>query len=600
MFRKDSHVLAPDHRSVLLDLLRPPPEFTLDVAVATTFTLDLEAALIAPLAFAAFNTEGPGDPIATLEAVRSASDRFTVFCQAGEMRVPQAASDLFAFVEPVVHEVRRPRAGHLFHPKLWLLRYQGPDDATSIRLLVPTRNLTNDASWDAVLRLDGTPVGGPDSANKPLADLVRWCCSNTPRGIEPDRLGGIESLVESVRRTVWEYPDGVNEMVFHVLGLAGRKRPDFTGNRHLVISPFVTLEGLAAVAPSTSPVVVSRPDQLEMLPADAVASLDCRWFATPTMGDDPEERQDPNLGELHAKVIVAERGRRAHVYVGSANATGAAFGGNVEILVELRGGKAALGIDATLEDLAKVTEPCLIDGDRQPSEADELQRAVDDLLRDAALSEMKLHVTPAGEATWRLDIATAEPLLPESTSARVTVELLSRPGYALEAPSGQPLIGSFDGVDTPDVTPFVVVRIELAGTTQTATGATVVRATLIGDPPGRLDSVIARQVDTPAKFLRFLFLLLGMAGGGIPSWLQPTGDEANDGSNDRVVDLIELGVFEALTRALVSSPVALDDLGRLVDRLRSTQAGQRTLPEGFDELWEAVCGAKSLIGVTGQ
>ena len=97
-----------------------------------------------------------------------------------------------------------------------------------------------------------------------------------------------------------------------------------------------------------------------------------------------------------------------------------------------------------------------------------------------------------------------------------------------------------------------------------------------------------------------VWFLLGMAGGGIPSWLQPTGDETNDGSNDRVVDLIELGVFEALTRALVSSPAALADLGRLVDRLRTTEAGRRTLPEGFGELWEAVSAARSLIGATGQ
>lgn len=593
-------MLAPDHRSVLLDLLRPPPEFILDVAVATTFTLDLEAALVAPLAFAAFDTDGPGDPIATLEAVRSASDRFTVFCQAGEMRVPQAASDLFAFVEPVVHEVRRPRAGHLFHPKLWLLRYRGPDDATSIRLLVPTRNLTNDVSWDAVLRLDGTPAGGPDAANKPLVDLVRWCCSNTPRGIEPTRLTGIESLVESVRRTEWEYPDGVNEMIFHALGFAGRKLPDFTGNRHLVISPFVNTEGLDTVAPSANPVVISRPEQLELLPTDVVAGLDCRWFATPTIGDDDEERPSPHLGELHAKVIVAERGRRAHVYVGSANATGAAFGGNVEIVIEIRGGKAALGIDATLADLAKVTEPCQIEGGRQTGEADELQRIVDDLLRDAALSGIELNVVPVGEEAWRLAVASAVPLVLASVDARVTVELLSRPGYALEVPAGLPLAGAFEDVSTPDVTPFVVVRVEVDGATQSVTGATVVRATLNGDPPGRLDSVIARQVDTPAKFLRFLFLLLGMAGGGIPTWLQPTGDETNDGSNDRVVDLIELGVFEALTRALVSSPAALADLGRLVDRLRTTEAGRRTLPEGFGELWEAVSEARSLIGATGQ
>jgi hypothetical protein len=593
-------VLAPDHRSVLLDLLRPPPEFDLDVAVATTFTLDLEAALVAPLAFASFDTDGPGDPIATLEAVRSASDRFTVFCQAGQVNVPQAASDLFAFVEPVVHEVDRPRAGHLFHPKLWLLRYRGPDDATSIRLLVPTRNLTNDVSWDAVLRLDGTPVGGRDAANRPLADLIRWCCSNTPRGVSPDRLERIESLIESVRRTEWEFPDGVNEIVFHAMGIRSSQRPDFSGSRHLVISPFVNAEGLAIVAPSDDPVVISRPDQMELLPTDALAGLDCRWFATPTIGDDVEERQSPSLGDLHAKVMVAERGRRAHVYVGSANATGAAFGGNVEIVVELRGGKAALGIDATLADLAKVTEPCPVEGGREPGEADELQRVVDNLLRDAALTGIELTTTPAGDGLWRLAIESAAPVCEESAGTRVTVELLSRPGYALDVPAGRPLAGAFEDVSTPDVSPFVVIRIEVQGPTQSITGATVVRAALHGDPPGRLDSVIARQVDTPAKFLRFLFLLLGMAGGGIPSWLQPNGGGLGDASNDRAADLIDLGVFEALTRALVSSPAALADLGRLVDRLRTTDEGQHTLPDGFDELWEAVTDARSLIEATAR
>ena len=553
---------------------------------------------MAPLAFASFDTDGPGDPIATLEAVRSASDRFTVFCQAGQVSVPRAASDLFAFVEPVVHEVDRPRAGHLFHPKMWLLRYRGPDDETSIRLLVPTRNLTNDVSWDAVLRLDGTPVGGRDAANRPLADLIQWCCSNTPRGVSPDRLEGIESLIESVRRTAWEFPDGVNEIIFHAMGIRGSQRPDFTGSRHLVISPFVNADGLDIVAPSDDPVVISRPEQLELLPTDALAGLDCRWFATPTIGDEAEEQPSPNLGDLHAKVMVAERGRRAHVFVGSANATGAAFGGNVEIVVELRGGKAALGIDATLTDLAKVTEPCQVEGGREPDEADDLQRIVDNLLRDAALSNIELTATPGGDGVWRLAITSAVPLCSESAETRVTVELLSRPGYALDVLGGQPLAGAFEGVSTPDVTPFVVIRIEVQGPTQTVAGATVVRAALQGDPPGRLDSVIARQVDTPAKFLRFLFLLLGMAGGGIPSWLQSNDDGMGDGSNGRVGDLIELGVFEALTRALVSSPAALADLGRLVDRLRTTEEGKRTLPEGFDELWEAVTDARSLIEAT--
>ena len=37
-------MLAPDNRALLLDALRPPPGYSLDRAVATTFTLDLETA----------------------------------------------------------------------------------------------------------------------------------------------------------------------------------------------------------------------------------------------------------------------------------------------------------------------------------------------------------------------------------------------------------------------------------------------------------------------------------------------------------------------------------------------------------------------------
>ena len=586
-------VLAPDDRAVLLDLLRPPADMKLDVAVATTFTLDLEAALVAPLAFAAFDAAGPGDPIAALEAIRSVANRLTVFCQAGETRVPQAASDLFAFLEPIVHEVRRPRAGHLFHPKVWLLRYRSEDESEAIRLLVPTRNLTNDASWDAVLRLDGTPDGGPLASNRPLADLVRWCTSHAVRDLEGARLVAIESLVESVRRTRWEFPDGVNEIEFHVLGVAGKHLPDFSGRRQLVISPFVNTEGLDIVAPSDQVIVVSRPDELELLPSETVDTLDCRWITSIDL-DHADASASP-LGDLHAKVVVVERARRAHLFVGSANATGAAFGGNIEILIELAGGATALGIDAVLSDLGKVLEPCDITGGRQPSEADELQRALDDLMRDAALASLEIRVTAEEAATWHLHVTSTEPLLPPGFVGRGTVELLSRPGFAIDVPVGRAISDHYSRVPLADLTPFLVLRVELEGPTQSVSAAAVVRAFLVNDPAGRLDAVIARQVDSPTKFLRFLFLLLGLQGGGTPPWFQTSSGATGATDSQTVLNLIELGVFEALTRALATNPTALDDLGRLVDRLRTTAEGRNTLPDGFDELWDAVTAAQETL-----
>lgn len=58
--------------------------------------------------------------------------------------------------------------------------------------------------------------------------------------------------------------------------------------------------------------------------------------------DSAEERLSPRdpgrpLVGLHAKVFAFEVGQQARLFLGSANATGAAFKSNVEILVELVG-----------------------------------------------------------------------------------------------------------------------------------------------------------------------------------------------------------------------------------------------------------------------
>ena len=56
-------MLAPDNRTLLLDVLRPPAGHTLDRAIGTTFTLDLSTALIVPLAFAGFQLDDSRIPL---------------------------------------------------------------------------------------------------------------------------------------------------------------------------------------------------------------------------------------------------------------------------------------------------------------------------------------------------------------------------------------------------------------------------------------------------------------------------------------------------------------------------------------------------------
>src|SRR3954453_14757886 len=103
-----TQMLAPESRYLLLDALRPPPEYRLDRAVGTSYSLDLEALLLCPLAFAFFESaddEGSPAPVALLAAVRQHAERIDLFCQAGQIAVPREYRRVAAYLEDSVHEV---------------------------------------------------------------------------------------------------------------------------------------------------------------------------------------------------------------------------------------------------------------------------------------------------------------------------------------------------------------------------------------------------------------------------------------------------------------------------------------------------------------
>lgn len=593
-------MLSPDERSVLLDALRPDPGTQLDAAVATTFTVDFAAALVPPLAFARQELSRTDDPVAALQAVRQCSDRIDVFHQGGQIAVPLRASRLVAYLEPMLHAVRRPTPGTLFHPKVWFLRYLDPDtDEETYRLLCLTRNLTQDRSWDAVVRLDGWRQGRPSAGNRPLADLVRSLPGRCITALPADRVARIEQLADDARHIEWDLPADVDDTTFHLLRGSRSAVPDFSGRRHLVVSPFLTDEGLGIVAPSGQVTVVSRPESFDTLDPATLNGIDRRvLLSVPAIDEDPPTSQEPATESasgsvpfgLHAKIVVVERGHRAHVFVGSANATGPAFSGNVEFVVELIGSRSRLGVDATLDGgLATYLEEYPGTGGQDPDPEDDVRRRLEMALRQVVESQWHATVAPAGN-DWAVTVSTARPVQLDD-GMRGTVELLTHPGVALPLVAGATDHGTVPAVALADVTPFLAVRIELGG----LGAATVVRAVLDGDPPGRLDMVLASQVDTPEKFLRFLALLLGLDSGAA---LIGADSPASGAGAEFGVLGPGGGVLEAVLRALADNPQAVTDLDRLVQGLRRTEQGRAVLPDGFGTLWETVMAAHDrLTGV---
>src|SRR4051812_6428805 len=158
-------MLQPTNRLTLIDAMRPPGGFRLESAMAVTFTLDLRALLAAPAAFALTDADGltsdgsDQEPIELLHALRSNAGKITVFSQVGEISLPPSRR-VFAFLERCVIPVRAPHGG-VVHPKVWVLRYEPAEDPAPtrprerrLRVLSASRNLTFDASWDTVVRLD--------------------------------------------------------------------------------------------------------------------------------------------------------------------------------------------------------------------------------------------------------------------------------------------------------------------------------------------------------------------------------------------------------------------------------------------------------------
>lgn len=592
-------MLAPDSRVVLLEQLAPPPGSRFDAAAATTFTLDLTATLIPALAFTSYSYSGSSaDPIALLEAIRATGDRLDVFCQGGNIAAPSHVPDLLAFLEPLVHEVKRPRGG-LFHPKIWFVRYVDDAGKASYRLFVLTRNLSNDRSWDLAVRLDSASLSDEEhEANAPLADLLASLPARTIRELAPERVERINQLAGEARRIEWQWPDTVRHLGFHFLDW-DRPMPDLPPGRRLVVSPFINDAGLALLDPRGATTVLSRAVELEKLSPEVAERLDAYVIDSMAVVTETDET---NLGgDLHAKMFVVEptaKWASAHVFIGSANATDAAFQRNVEFMVELHGHRDHLGIDAFLGDTAPfrvLLEPYRATGGAAPDPDEDERRQVESALREIAEIEHQVAVIDRkGEASAATGLevrVSARKPYPLRAGWQVSVRLMTKAGNSIVAAEGEALDGTFSGIATADVTPFLVVQI----TTDSGLDvACVIAAELINPPDDRLDHILARQIDTPDKFLRFLYLLLSL---GNPHLLaQLAGSAGGDGSGFGIAQSGGPGILELVLRALSERPAALGDLDRLVQRLQSTEQGREVLPGGFDAFWATVREAQQLLG----
>lgn len=602
-------MLAPDTRQTLLDALRPPPGHRLGYAVGTTYSLSLDAALTAPAAFALHAAAEATDdhevePLELLESLRRHAGRFTVFFQAGQVSIPTRRR-LFAYLEGALVPVIAPNGG-VFHPKVWVLRFDAEGAPPTFRALCASRNLTYDRSWDTILRLDSEddPEIEHDVIDPTgLASFVRQLPDLAIGAVEATRRTAILELAEQLETVRWTAPDGVTAGAFIPIGLAEQTPVPFPehADRIAVISPFLAA-GLIDRLPEASQrsVLVSRPEEINQ----CAAAVGRRFGEVFTM--DPDGLQssddapaadappdDPNIPfeGLHAKLYVFDDGTTSTVLSGSANATNAAFATNVELLIRMEGRRSTLGVEALMEEPKKEVQtlrtflvPFTADPTAAPApdsvedqQLDRLRREIAAVPLIAAASEQE----NGDQFILRFDWESPLPSIPADVKwCCWPVSLSSDSGQTIDSTSPTVEFSvSFEGI-----TAFLASELVLGDLSTTF----VLTADLQEAPADRSNRLLRILLGDAERFLRYLLMLL--ADDAVDAWALADLLDAMEGSQDTkwrtAGDTAPL--LEALLRTLSKDPDRLEHINQFIVDLCADEEGRTLLPAGLLEIWDPV------------
>ncbi len=615
-------MLDPDNRGLLSELVQPPHGYTFTDALICTYSLDLTALAGVPLALLQSDplalSDGGAARLAALGAVRELSSRLTVFCQTGAIHVPVEWRDAFLWLESAVVQVRPIAQRAVFHPKLWLLRYANEAGKVHYRLLVLSRNLTYDRSWDVIARLEGPVIDRRNAirANDPLVQFVEALGNEKAIPVTGDMAEAHsarrDNFVRELRTVRFDaQDDSVKDWAFWPLGIPGHQYPltqlfdgrrspfqswsenaHNSGRRLLVVSPFLSDGMLDTLSAASFPVaLVSREDALD----EVAGKLPDDWF--------PEDearvfnfRQELNiegssLSGLHAKLWVADDGWDAHLWTGSANATEAAFTRNVEFLLQISGPRSKLGIKTLLGDkgLLPLTAPYL--RPLQPSDenlknARRQQEALDWLLNGLITRELfRVRITPSGEALWNLTLEYlgCDPLELEGLPVHWQARPISVPWTRVEpSMTGAQLCRSED-LAMHELTEFWTIAMSVPSTELRS--ETTVRLRAEGNWPEfevRESATLSqhlRDADSLALYLEF------MLAGDDEVLRQRLRRQRQQGRGDGRGSAAPLRpLFETLLQALAERPEAL---GEVVDLVESSRESGLMQDGAFQYLWTA-------------
>jgi len=293
-----------------------------------------------------------------------------VYYQNGQLKVPHNYHHLMAYWEKGIQPVTMPHYASSFHPKVWVIRYEGKGLAPKYRVLVTSRNLTFARDWDMAFATDGEVSDKEQPKNKPLVHFLQYLNTAGKKSVPA-------AFLNDLLKVKFDLPEKFDAFKFVPIGIPNIETgKPYTNpitvakalwDEMLIVSPFIDKTTLDSIYEATSktPYLLSRKEELDSIDEVTLKQLECwqfnTYFEKAEFNPDFEDGgSEPLPQNLHAKLFVAMQDRVPYWYLGSANCSDPAQGRNIEFGVELKAGNWA-GLK-TKDIFKALTDPAKSEG----------------------------------------------------------------------------------------------------------------------------------------------------------------------------------------------------------------------------------------------
>jgi hypothetical protein len=335
-----------------------------------------------------------------LNALQKVSDKITVFCEAGQIKMPSKPNALCLMLEKMVAPVKLPYDKKInrypaFHPKTWLLEFANSEGEKKYRYVVMSRNMTFDHSWDIACALDGEITNNSNAAADAIQSFLKFLKKQLNKELSnySRQNTDLQYFIKLMPKLEFFVDDRFTEYGILPLGIgadgfAMAQDELFTENFHelVVMSPFLTGSVIAGLnqdwktLTGTNRVLITRRSELPKIANGEARNFDVYVLkddivdGEDAISDDEDETQaavfsnvdeitdedkksvaidteDETKQDIHAKIFIRRKYSTVDLYLGSMNASYAAINSNVEMVLWLRTKNGTYNGDKFLDDI---------------------------------------------------------------------------------------------------------------------------------------------------------------------------------------------------------------------------------------------------------